>query len=696
MKDIIDRITRKFSNPLQKLERIVRQTGKVHKLQRLIEHHPEIKNNLDTIRFKGFTCLHLCCLHGFEDCVEYLLNKVNVDSNVVTLDDGSTPLHMTCWSGNLYIILMLSQGSTNNSCVNRNGFTPLHYACAGGHAEVYEFLLDHGADLNARTYNDGFTPLLIASFNGQLNAVQYLIEYCDVHVDEVDAKGRTSLMIAISAGNLRLIRYLLKAGADLNTIDDEGKKPINHCKSSNDNQSKRLLESYIKNGLQAKDSISMSSDSIKSPNKLARKGRRSYKTISSGSSTSSGSSDTPNNGTLATASTSRETRSDSSYSSDRKQANPVSYTKASEASTISSNYADTSSKYLSRYSTSNAPEPEASDLAGFTTSSALSYNNDLNGFKTYDSKPLTSAPTRSELLSKIETEVKIEPATRKEPLTSKIEAFVSKIEPSSYEKSTLPSSSDSTSTTNKIESSESRSKTQLPYNHPIIADLSVSDKWTASVNPSSSSASGNWTTSVNPSSSSISDKWTTSVNPSYVDSQWAGNSKSSSAAVKESKIPCKQVGVKTESIKTVEDVKPVKAEPTKSSDPVASMFGFSSSNSNNGTSDSYSSLFTFSSSSSSTSTSTKAAQKSDVGSMFNFSTEMSSINMPSMFSFSSEEHVKDPVKASNQNAETTKPKSESTAKSVFVSPNNNNNSTLAKWTSVDDDSDDDADLGAWK
>ena len=134
MKDIIDRITRKFSNPLQKLERIVRQTGKVHKLQRLIEHHPEIKNNLDTIRFKGFTCLHLCCLHGFEDCVEYLLNKVNVDSNVETLEDGSTPMHMTCWSGHLYIILMLSQGpKINISCVNRNGFTPLHYACAGGY-----------------------------------------------------------------------------------------------------------------------------------------------------------------------------------------------------------------------------------------------------------------------------------------------------------------------------------------------------------------------------------------------------------------------------------------------------------------------------------------------------------------------------------------------------------------------------------
>lgn len=341
MSDLLERLARKLANPLQKLERVVRQTGKVSKLQKLLKNHKEIRENINTIRFKGFTCLHLCCLHGYEDCVEYLLTKAGADCNVLTADDGSTPLHMTCWSGNLYIILMLSQGCSISqiSCVNKNGYTPLHYSCAGGHAEVYEFLIDHGADVTARTLNEGFTPLLISAYNNQLNAVQYLIDCSDIHVDEIDAKGRTSLMLAVAAGNLRMIRYLLKAGADINAVDDDGKRPINYCSASKDNQSKRLLESYIKNGMLQVKEHSKSTDSSKSPtdsSKVRRKSRRSLKSaISSGSSTSSGSSDTPND--VATAST-------STYSSS------------------SNKYNDISSKY-NTYNTSNftnikAPKPE--------------------------------------------------------------------------------------------------------------------------------------------------------------------------------------------------------------------------------------------------------------------------------------------------------------------------------------------------
>ena len=93
--------------------------------------------------------------------------------------------------------------------------------------------------------------------------------------------------------------------------------------------------------------------------------------------------------------------------------------------------------------------------------------------------------------------------------------------------------------------------------------------------------------------------------------------------------------------------------------------------------------------------------------MFSFSTEIPSMNMPSMFSFSSQEPAKDPKADSSrpkadgnqkipENVVPPKANSMSTAttKKNYVSPNTN--SGLAKWTSVESDSDDDANLAAWK
>ena len=57
---------------------------------------------------------------------------------------------------------------------DNEGWTPLHYACAGGHLDIVEHLVSLGADVN-KVKNDGATPLHIAATHGQLDTVKYLI-----------------------------------------------------------------------------------------------------------------------------------------------------------------------------------------------------------------------------------------------------------------------------------------------------------------------------------------------------------------------------------------------------------------------------------------------------------------------------------------------------------------------------------------
>lgn len=84
--------------------------------------------------------------------------------------DRLSRLHMaallgdTTWlSGNLRMASLLS--------ISRNGFSPLHYACLGGHLPTIRLLLDMGADTSARVIH-GIAPLHLSIFTPEEVAIQ--------------------------------------------------------------------------------------------------------------------------------------------------------------------------------------------------------------------------------------------------------------------------------------------------------------------------------------------------------------------------------------------------------------------------------------------------------------------------------------------------------------------------------------------
>lgn len=83
-----------------------------------------------------------------------------------------TALMLVALQGDLESVKLLVKRGAE---VNRPGWTPLHYAAAGGHVPVIAFLLDENAYIDAQSPNRT-TPLMMAARQKHTNAVRVLIE----------------------------------------------------------------------------------------------------------------------------------------------------------------------------------------------------------------------------------------------------------------------------------------------------------------------------------------------------------------------------------------------------------------------------------------------------------------------------------------------------------------------------------------
>ena len=220
-------------SPLERLERVLRETGKEEKLRYLLERFGD-KLDVHSLVFKGgFSSLQLCALHGHAACVHYLITEQHVNVHHVNPLDNSTALHVAACGGSLQVVQALVElGGANINCVTEMGFTPLHYAVLGGKTEVYVYLISTGlVDVSFRN-SDGVTPLLLAARAGQHKACQYLIEYAAVSIEECDTNGCTALHYACAGGNQVLVMYLIGSGANACAKDNKGRLPVDLSKDN--------------------------------------------------------------------------------------------------------------------------------------------------------------------------------------------------------------------------------------------------------------------------------------------------------------------------------------------------------------------------------------------------------------------------------------------------------------------------------
>ena len=139
--------------------------------------------------------------------------KVLMDAKGVQIDilnhAGETPLMMAALKAEVDSATALV---AHGAAINKDGWSPLHYAATGGNAAIVKLLLSKGATLEARSPN-GSTPLMMAARYGNEEAVDALLAAGADRTAKNDL-GMDASAFAASAGREKLAARL-KPGVPL-------------------------------------------------------------------------------------------------------------------------------------------------------------------------------------------------------------------------------------------------------------------------------------------------------------------------------------------------------------------------------------------------------------------------------------------------------------------------------------------------
>ena len=159
--------------------------------------------------------------YGKKTVVEYFCERhgrlidVNQSATIVSLTTKkkvhcATALWAASTGGHLEIVEYLVAHGANVNKPTLTQSTPLRGASFHGHLKVMKYLLDQGADINTPNCI-GQSPLCIAAMRGQLEAVQYLVSKgADIHQKTIN--GYSVIHLAATKGRVDIVKFLLSSG----------------------------------------------------------------------------------------------------------------------------------------------------------------------------------------------------------------------------------------------------------------------------------------------------------------------------------------------------------------------------------------------------------------------------------------------------------------------------------------------------
>ena len=159
--------------------------------------------------------LHLACLQGHFDIIQYLVEEHNVNTGAVD-DDCWTALHYATVYGDLDIVrFLVEEHDVDVDATEVDGWTPFHCAANTGHLDVVKYLLEElQVDRDALVRKVRQNALHLASSEGRLNVVKYLIEEQDYDINELSSDEDTAFHLAATYGKLDVVKYFVEHARD--------------------------------------------------------------------------------------------------------------------------------------------------------------------------------------------------------------------------------------------------------------------------------------------------------------------------------------------------------------------------------------------------------------------------------------------------------------------------------------------------
>lgn len=137
-------------------------------------------------------------------------------------------IHELAQKGNLEgVKALIEQNPKLVNARDKDGRTPLHWACLGVHLEIVKFLVDKGADVNVEDSNK-MVPLHLLAVRNSTEAIELLLAR-GAHVDAKNYRDQTALHYAAINNAKDAVALLTKKGADIESRDNYQRTPLILC-----------------------------------------------------------------------------------------------------------------------------------------------------------------------------------------------------------------------------------------------------------------------------------------------------------------------------------------------------------------------------------------------------------------------------------------------------------------------------------
>ncbi|KAL6624151.1 ankyrin repeat-containing domain protein [Neocallimastix sp. 'constans'] len=195
------------------------------------------KANVNSKNTKHENALHIACRYGLRNVVEIIL-KFGKNYDINALDkEGNTPLHYACYGKYTSIVkILLREEHINVNITDPNGDSPLMIAVYNNHTDTVLELLNY-PNINIDMLNKVLeTPLIAACRLNYYNVAKILIDHKANINNRYDANGETAIFHSVRNGSKILTKYLLNNKACITYTNKNGQTPLALAKVINNKE----------------------------------------------------------------------------------------------------------------------------------------------------------------------------------------------------------------------------------------------------------------------------------------------------------------------------------------------------------------------------------------------------------------------------------------------------------------------------